>query len=177
MEDKKYDLVKAYDAVNHPKHYTFGKYEHIDVVEAFGLGYHLGNATKYMMRANHKGATIQDFEKALWYLNRAKNNPSVIPYRKINLSLVELNVDVARHEVDRPVIPKAIVAGSADPISIADIAIDWFPYPSMNLLHLALLSIVKAVDNPVDNPAYCIGYVQSRIEDAIGYVEAHRFAL
>lgn len=65
MSEEKVDLV------NHPPHYNKGKYEHIVIVEAWQLGYHLGNATKYMMRAPYKGAQIQDLEKACWYLKRA----------------------------------------------------------------------------------------------------------
>lgn len=61
------------DAVNHPSHYTDGKYEVIDAIECWGLGYHLGNALKYISRAGKKdkNKTIEDLEKAAWYLNRA----------------------------------------------------------------------------------------------------------
>jgi hypothetical protein len=61
-------------SVEHPTHYG-GKnnpYEHIKVVETWGLGYHLGNATKYLARAGKKGDTKEDLEKALWYLTRAQ---------------------------------------------------------------------------------------------------------
>ena len=61
------------DAVNNPSHYTDGKYEVIDAIECWGLGYHLGNALKYISRAGKKdpGKTIEDLEKAAWYLDRA----------------------------------------------------------------------------------------------------------
>ena len=58
------------DPVNHPKHYTFGSIEVIDVIEDFGLGYHLGNAVKYIARAKHKGHELEDLKKAVWYLSR-----------------------------------------------------------------------------------------------------------
>ncbi len=45
----------ANDIVNHPPHYTFGRFEVIDVIEDWKLGYHLGNAVKYIARADHKG--------------------------------------------------------------------------------------------------------------------------
>lgn len=56
--------------VNHPKHYNVGKIEVIDVIEDWQLGFALGNTIKYIARAEHKGTTIQDLEKALWYLQR-----------------------------------------------------------------------------------------------------------
>jgi hypothetical protein len=59
------------DPVNHPSHYTFGKIEVIEVIEDWDLDYHRGNAVKYIARAKHKGAELQDLEKAQWYLNRA----------------------------------------------------------------------------------------------------------
>ncbi len=58
------------DLVSHPKHYTFGKYEVIDVIEDWQLGFHLGNAVKYIARSQHKGNTLQDLQKARWYLDR-----------------------------------------------------------------------------------------------------------
>ena len=60
------------DAVNHPAHYTFGKYEAINVIEDWKLPYHLGNTVKYISRAGRKDPTktIEDLEKAQWYLNR-----------------------------------------------------------------------------------------------------------
>ena len=43
------------DPINHPPHYTHGKIETIDVIEDWGLGYHLGQVIKYVSRAEHKG--------------------------------------------------------------------------------------------------------------------------
>jgi hypothetical protein len=62
----------ADDPVNHPSHYTFGKYEVLDVIEDWGLSYHLGNATKYIARAGRKDPAKekQDLEKAVFYINR-----------------------------------------------------------------------------------------------------------
>ena len=62
------------DAVNHPSHYTDGKYECIDFIESWGLGFHLGNAVKYITRAGKKdpGKTKEDLEKAIWYVKRAR---------------------------------------------------------------------------------------------------------
>lgn len=60
------------EAVDHPAHYggADNPYEAIKVIEAWGLGFCLGNTVKYIARAEHKGATVQDLEKARWYLDR-----------------------------------------------------------------------------------------------------------
>jgi hypothetical protein len=61
--------------VNHPKHYNAGKIEVIEFIEdqGWGLAFCLGNATKYIARAGKKdpSKTIEDLEKADWYLKRA----------------------------------------------------------------------------------------------------------
>jgi hypothetical protein len=58
------------DPVNHPAHYKTGGIETIDFIEAKELNYNMGNAVKYISRAEHKGNKQQDLEKAIWYLNR-----------------------------------------------------------------------------------------------------------
>lgn len=59
-----------HDAVNHPKHYT----QHPSGVECIQItehmGFNLGNAVKYIWRADEKGAPVEDLEKARWYLDR-----------------------------------------------------------------------------------------------------------
>ena len=67
------------DNVNHPKHYTFGKYEVIDIIkdqlsEDQFIGYCLGNAVKYISRCQHKGKMTEDIRKAIWYLNAIVEN-------------------------------------------------------------------------------------------------------
>lgn len=58
-------------AVNHPDYYKHGGVEAIDAIEAWGLGFHLGNVVKYIARAGHKTAdSLQDLRKAAWYLDR-----------------------------------------------------------------------------------------------------------
>jgi hypothetical protein len=59
------------EAIDHPPHYTFGAIEVIDAIEAWGLGFHLGNVVKYVARAAHKGDQLADLKKARWYLDRA----------------------------------------------------------------------------------------------------------
>jgi hypothetical protein len=68
--------VKENDPVNHPSHYTDGKIEVIDFIEDKKLGFHLGNAVKYIARAGKKDPSkeVQDLEKAMWYLARRIKN-------------------------------------------------------------------------------------------------------
>ena len=58
------------DPINHPTHYTFSQIEVIDVIEAWELGFHLGNVVKYIARADRKGNRSNDLKKARWYLDR-----------------------------------------------------------------------------------------------------------
>lgn len=58
------------DTIHHPPHYTFGAIEVIDAIEAWELGFHLGNVVKYVARAAHKGQQLADLQKARWYLDR-----------------------------------------------------------------------------------------------------------
>jgi hypothetical protein len=56
------------DMVNHPSHYQGKGLECIQVIKAFELGFNLGNAIKYILRADKKGLKKQDLQKAVWYL-------------------------------------------------------------------------------------------------------------
>lgn len=58
------------DYVNQPPHYNAhpSGVECITITEHFN--FNLGNAIKYIWRAEEKGSTIQDLQKAIWYLNR-----------------------------------------------------------------------------------------------------------
>lgn len=59
------------ESVNHPSHYGGDTtYEAIKVIEAWELGFCLGNAVKYICRAGKKGDALEDLQKAAWYLNR-----------------------------------------------------------------------------------------------------------
>ena len=58
------------DPVNHPAHYT----NHPSGVECIQItehmGFCLGNAMKYIWRADLKADAIEDLQKAVWYINR-----------------------------------------------------------------------------------------------------------
>lgn len=62
------------DIVNHPAHYTSGKYECIDFIFDCGANnsFCLGNAIKYLSRLGLKDNdnVIQDIQKAIWYLKK-----------------------------------------------------------------------------------------------------------
>ncbi len=61
------------ETVNHPAHYGGDTtYEVIKVIEAWGLGFHQGNAVKYIARAGLKpdAPKVEDLKKARWYLDR-----------------------------------------------------------------------------------------------------------
>lgn len=56
--------------VNHPSHYTShpSGVECIQVTEH--MGFNLGNAVKYVWRADLKNDAIEDLKKAKWYIER-----------------------------------------------------------------------------------------------------------
>ncbi len=58
------------DIINRPAHYTHSDVEPIKAIEAWRLGFHLGNVVKYVARADHKGSRLDDLRKAAWYLER-----------------------------------------------------------------------------------------------------------
>ena len=59
-----------YDMVNHPPHYTAhpSGVECIQITEH--MGFCLGNAMKYIWRADLKNDDIEDLKKAVWYIER-----------------------------------------------------------------------------------------------------------
>jgi len=61
--------------VNSPSHYTLGSVECIDAIEASltneaFCGYLKGNVLKYLWRYETKFNSLQDLQKAEWYLKR-----------------------------------------------------------------------------------------------------------
>ena len=57
-----------------PKHYAAGKIEPWDFIRDQGLNYHLGNAIKYICRADYKGSKRDDLRKAIHYLQNELEN-------------------------------------------------------------------------------------------------------
>lgn len=58
------------DNINSPKHYTShpSGVECIQITEH--MSFNLGNAIKYLWRADEKGAPLDDLRKAAWYIQR-----------------------------------------------------------------------------------------------------------
>lgn len=58
------------DMVNHPPHYGHhpSGVECIEIVEWYN--FNVGNAIKYLWRHDRKGASLQDLQKARWYIDR-----------------------------------------------------------------------------------------------------------
>lgn len=84
---KRFSTVST-DEVNNQKHYTSGKIECIEAIEAALTpeelkGFLKGNIIKYTWRERHKGG-VQSLAKAQWYLNRL------------------LGTDLAPPETDKP---------------------------------------------------------------------------
>ncbi len=65
------------ESVNHPSHYGGADniYEAIKVIDAWSLGFALGNTVKYISRAGKKDQSkeLEDLKKALWYLQHHIN--------------------------------------------------------------------------------------------------------
>ena len=62
--------------VNHPSHYNQGNIECIDAMQAAYtkeevIAFCKLNAFKYIWRAGNKGETLEDLQKADWYLDKA----------------------------------------------------------------------------------------------------------
>jgi hypothetical protein len=62
--------MTEYDPVNQPKHYR----SHPSGIEVIEITEHMnfciGNAIKYLMRADYKNNAIEDLAKAAWYIQR-----------------------------------------------------------------------------------------------------------
>ena len=69
--------INKTEMVNHPTHYggESNVYEAIKVIDAWDLGFCLGNTVKYISRAGkkHKDKELEDLKKALWYLQHHIN--------------------------------------------------------------------------------------------------------
>ena len=65
------------EQVNHPDHYGGSEnvYEAIKVIDAWDLGFSLGNTVKYISRAGKKNKEkeLEDLKKAAWYLEHHIN--------------------------------------------------------------------------------------------------------
>jgi hypothetical protein len=69
-DDIVHEIKAKHDPVNHPKHYTThpSGVECIQITEH--MGFNLGNAMKYIWRADEKNNAVEDLRKAVWYVQR-----------------------------------------------------------------------------------------------------------
>ena len=72
------DSATFNDPVN-PHHYKSREIECIELVEL--LPFCEGNAVKYLWRAGLKGPALEDYKKALWYVNRARAGKALMAHR------------------------------------------------------------------------------------------------
>ncbi len=64
-------MTNKTDMVNHPPHYTAGRFEVIDVLEDwFPTDPLLWQVGKYIARWDKKGDPLENLAKAQWYLQR-----------------------------------------------------------------------------------------------------------
>lgn len=65
--------ARTTDVVNHPSHYTDGKYETMDFIYNWSFDWGPANTVKYISRAGKKHSTnggyLEDLRKARYYLN------------------------------------------------------------------------------------------------------------
>ena len=90
MEDISGWTIK--EMVNHPEHYKGNKFEVIDIIEDYDLGFCMGNAIKYLLRAGKKDDEIQDLNKALWYVQRR--------IREVDTAKQIARIELADKEID-----------------------------------------------------------------------------
>ena len=87
-------MNKNSDQVIRPDHYQGkGGLQVIEVIDAFGLGFSLGNVIKYVLRAGHKGDKITDLEKAIEYLKFEIDNHKKI-VKEVETYIASLPEDV-----------------------------------------------------------------------------------
>lgn len=73
-----------YDAVDHPVHYTSGRIECIDAIDAAAADKpgeeapYVANVIKYVWRYNRKGG-VESLKKARWYLDRLISKREPVP--------------------------------------------------------------------------------------------------
>lgn len=121
------------DPVNHPSHYTDGKYEVIDFIEQYDKlrnDFCFGNAFKYICRAGKKDPDKEqeDLKKAIWYLERW-NEPDYMKKSRLYITIDDFLED---KNLDNTIKGLAIVLMLDGHISMA-----------VNALRLAIKDVEK----------------------------------
>lgn len=79
-------LTKQLNLAPASDHYKSGEVEPIHLIESQRVGFHLGNAIKYIVRAPLKGDLTGDLKKAIWYIER---HISIAKQRAANHETIE----------------------------------------------------------------------------------------
>ena len=108
---------KANERQHGGDHYRDKEYQHWDWVYEMNLGYHVGNATKYVSRWRKKNGH-QDLEKAIHYLDKA----SELDISPATFHAATLNRFCEQLEPNDAAIIRAIVQGSYE---AAAMSIRW----------------------------------------------------
>ena len=96
------------DPVKKPGHYTYGRFECIDIIEdilADASGpeaFLIGNAIKYLWRFRHKNGT-EDLEKARWYLDRAITRRRAMDGTRANIAIIDVAPGTVPIRNNRPI--------------------------------------------------------------------------
>ncbi|WP_414462943.1 DUF3310 domain-containing protein [Hyphomicrobium sp. DY-1] len=98
--------MNAHDPVNRPQHYYGDSLEVIDVIEDWGLNFHLGNCLKYILRAPKKGRLQEDLGKAKWYATRAQRDRVIDFIARDN---APFSIGVVQVQVDFGVKPRVLI--------------------------------------------------------------------
>lgn len=94
--------VDSDDMVNHPSHYTSGKYEVIDyIIQEYGCAFLPQNVIKYISRAGLKSdpnmtkdeKKLEDLQKALWYLDKYIDELNKTHYYEKDISVADYAED------------------------------------------------------------------------------------
>jgi hypothetical protein len=119
------------ESVHHPAHYggEDNPYEAIKVIEAWELGFCLGNTVKYISRAGKKDpeAVLQDLEKASWYLkreieNRKKEPEAAIGVKDVGVRAVYVQYKPGGGDLFTEKLASIQIAGSDLAQTVADCA-------------------------------------------------------
>lgn len=66
------NITEGIEGVDHPYHYNAGSMEVMDAIEGLGLPFTEGTILKYLARHPHKGQSLKDIDKAMWYMTRLR---------------------------------------------------------------------------------------------------------
>jgi hypothetical protein len=104
--------------INHPPHYN----RHPSGVEAIDLcellGFNLGNAVKYLMRAPHKGQRADDLRKARWYLMRESERS---PVQQVRPTASHVAEEIGAHEDGRTALGRLLDAIAGGTVRLDEI--------------------------------------------------------